>query len=61
MSESSSRASYKRVGQGRSWFSFERLNKLESSLLMISSNVAVKSHHAGVVWNKTVNKYLIDK
>ena len=28
---------------------------------MISSNVAVNSHHAEVVWNKPVNRYLIDK
>ena len=37
-------------------FLFERFKKLESPWFMFSSNVAGKSHHAGVVWNKTDNK-----
>ena len=30
---------------------YKKMKNLESSQLMISSNVAVKSHRAGVVWN----------
>ena len=48
-----------RAGPGFLFFlSFCFLKKmiLESSQLTISSNVAVKSHHTGVIWNKTVNK-----
>ena len=35
---------------------FKNKKNLESSHFMFSSDVAVKLHHAGVVWNKTVNK-----
>ena len=55
MSQSSTRTSY-RVGQRRPSFLECFKKNLDSLQLMISSNVSVKSHHAGAVCNKIENK-----